>query len=99
MTDPVSPITPPPPVYAVWITGQGWLRAQDTAGRVFADLDPRLAETAARMLAPRRARVERFDESMLDLEPVFLACEADRRLSRRLLLVIQRIQLWLISIR
>lgn len=74
-----EPASLPPLVWAVWITGRGWLR--DAGGHVFADMHREMAEAARRMytgnlLQEPEARVELFDDAMLHLEPLFLEREA-----------------------
>ena len=69
------------PFWGVWIHGAGWLRAK-AGGDAFASLDRALAEAAAELYAgadwPARCKVAPIDQSMTDLEPVFLAQEAVR---------------------
>ncbi len=67
--------------YAVWIRGRGWLR--DDGGNVFADLHLEMAQGAAELWGSG-ARVVPFDDSMLNLEKVFLAHEHESRLISRL---------------
>lgn len=59
--------------YGVWIPGLGWLRHEPTK-RVFAALQIEVAESAAALWGPD-ARVMAFDESLADLETVFLERE------------------------
>lgn len=73
MTDTTTPQLPPL-VYGVWIAGEGWLKKD---ARPFADLNPEMADQAARMLYPTPAEVRLFDDAMLALEHRFLECEAE----------------------
>jgi hypothetical protein len=76
--------------YGVWIPGTGWLRPDPNLPLLaFATTEPLLAR-AARDLYGGRARVlpigellpDKVDQSMVELEPIFMQREAERRALR-----------------
>lgn len=63
-----------PTAYGVWIDGTGWLR-NGAEGKTFAALDRAVAESAAALWGAG-SRVLPFDESLVELQGVFLAQQA-----------------------
>jgi hypothetical protein len=65
-----------PLVYGVWVEGQGWLKDH---GRVFSDLRREYAEEVLRFVVGTPAHIALIDDSMIALEQLFLAKEAERK--------------------
>ena len=88
--------------YAVWIEGTGWLKSEQ--GRVFADMNREVAETAAELWGPG-ARVLPVDlpdggqNALQVLETKFLQQQQDRRNRRWTARLLRAIRTWLISMR
>ena len=61
-----------PLVYGVWIVGDGWMR--DSHGRIFSDMRREYADDALRMYRGN-AQIVLIDDSMIELEPLFLERE------------------------
>ena len=64
---------PNPVAYGVWIAGTGWLRSGD--GKTFAALEKTVADSAAELWGAG-ARVLPVDDSLIELQDVFLAQQA-----------------------
>lgn len=62
-----------PTTYGVWIAGWGWLRGGDS--KTFASLDRAVAESAAALWGTG-AQVHPIDDSLIDLQDVFLEQQA-----------------------
>ena len=63
-----------PLVYGVWVDGQGWLKDH---GRVFSDLRREYAEEVLRFMVGTPAHIALIDDSMIELEQLFLAKEQE----------------------
>ncbi len=64
--------------YGVWIEQAGWLRGD--SGQAFAAVDRAVAEAAAELWGAG-AQVLPIDDSLIDLQPKFLAQQAARAAS------------------
>jgi len=84
--------------YAVWLPGRGWL-ALTVAGqrpRVFMDPRREVAESAAALWGPG-AVVLPADESLVDLQEIFLRQEKERLAKRQAKSVKVRFKAWVVK--
>lgn len=79
-----TPTNSTPEMFAVWIAGLGWLRVPpDDHNRnsdVFVSEQWQVAQEVASLYGAEIASVRYFDESMKQLEPVFI--ERERQMQR-----------------
>lgn len=60
--------------YGVWIPGEGWLKGKDISKDIFADTSLEKARQVSQLIG-RNSRVYFIDQSIIDLERLYLEQE------------------------